>query len=314
MFSISKSTRFLQIAAAAWLFSGASLAFAQQPSKDDELERLLEKTQEAKQQDLKNGESGGSKPAGTSQDKPKPGDAKPGEKKGRADDQELDSLLEKLGQTGDDPTTKGKPQAPPPGADTGLSPPPDSRKAQKQADQIDPEKRSLDQHLEDLAGKKRKPNKDDEAKSDPSQGPLAEAIKKIREVEQRLGQDDTGESTRKRQEEIVKDLEQLIKMAKQQSSGQQKGGRGRQQAQAKPGQDPNNPNDDPKQGTDATKPKTPSPRDVLAENKDIWGHLPPEMRAELENSFKEEPLPKNRELIDRYYLSVTRKSAADRRD
>ena len=41
-----------------------------------------------------------------------------------------------------------------------------------------------------------------------------------------------------------------------------------------------------------------------AGGRDIWGHLPPELRQEIENQMQEEPLTPKRELIDRYYLSV----------
>ncbi len=38
--------------------------------------------------------------------------------------------------------------------------------------------------------------------------------------------------------------------------------------------------------------------------KDVWGHLPAELRYEIENQNHEEPLSAKKELIDRYYLSV----------
>lgn len=36
----------------------------------------------------------------------------------------------------------------------------------------------------------------------------------------------------------------------------------------------------------------------------VWGHLPPELRQTMENSFKEEPLSTKSDLISRYFLSV----------
>ena len=44
----------------------------------------------------------------------------------------------------------------------------------------------------------------------------------------------------------------------------------------------------------------------LAGGKDIWGHLPPELRQEMENVFKEDALPTKEDLIRRYYLSVAK--------
>ena len=51
------------------------------------------------------------------------------------------------------------------------------------------------------------------------------------------------------------------------------------------------------------KPRTGTPP---AGGKDIWGHLPDELRQEMENIFKEECAAKQAELIRRYYLSVAK--------
>jgi hypothetical protein len=61
-------------------------------------------------------------------------------------------------------------------------------------------------------------------------------------------------------------------------------------------------------------PKKPTAKSVLAQSKDEWGHLPPELRGEMENVFKEDALPARKTLIDRYYISVTRKSTTTRGD
>ena len=44
----------------------------------------------------------------------------------------------------------------------------------------------------------------------------------------------------------------------------------------------------------------------MAGGKYIWGHLPPELRQEMENGFKEDALPTKEDLISRYYLSVAK--------
>ena len=59
-------------------------------------------------------------------------------------------------------------------------------------------------------------------------------------------------------------------------------------------------------GMPATKPAKPSDRHASANGKDIWGHLPEELRQEMENVFKEEALQTKAELIRRYYLSVAK--------
>jgi hypothetical protein len=57
-----------------------------------------------------------------------------------------------------------------------------------------------------------------------------------------------------------------------------------------------------------TKPMKPTDRHSLAGSREQWGHLPPELRQEMENVFKEEALPSKAELIRRYYLSVSKKT------
>lgn len=270
-------------------------------AQDDALDRLLEKAQG------ENKEAG--KPAA---DADKPGDAKPAADRPKSDkpkadpqDKALDDLLEKLGQSDDAPDTTGR--AKPPGEpkpDDASKPSPGESKS----DPLNPQQKPLDQHLEELTGRKRKNPQDDEAdqKSDPSEGALAEAIKKMREVEKKLGDKETGESTRQKQEQIVKDLDQMIKLARQARNQQRQRGNPQQGQQQQQGEEQNA--NDPQRGTQASKPKKPTGRDALAENKDIWGHLPPEVRAEIENMFNEEALPMKRSLIDRYYLSINKKS------
>jgi hypothetical protein len=58
------------------------------------------------------------------------------------------------------------------------------------------------------------------------------------------------------------------------------------------------------------KPAKPDNKHVLAGGKDEWGHLPPELRQELDNVAKEIMLPSKQELIRLYYLSVSKKSMA----
>ena len=79
----------------------------------------------------------------------------------------------------------------------------------------------------------------------------------------------------------------------------------RQQGQ-KPGNQPGQTPGANAAGAPPTKPAKPSDRHALAGGKDIWGHLPEELRQEMENVFKEEALPKQAELIRRYYLSVAK--------
>src|SRR6185312_8190213 len=94
--------------------------------------------------------------------------------------------------------------------------------------------RDLDEHLEELTGKRRKKKNQD--KGDGEGGPMSELVKQMREVEQRLGKPDTGEQTRQKQTEIVKNLEKIIEQLRN-SSGQSQGKKKLQLA-VKPGQQP----------------------------------------------------------------------------
>ena len=57
-------------------------------------------------------------------------------------------------------------------------------------------------------------------------------------------------------------------------------------------------------GVGPSKPLKPTSKHSTAGGKDIWGHLPDELRQEIENMSNEEALETKAELIDRYYLSV----------
>jgi hypothetical protein len=57
-----------------------------------------------------------------------------------------------------------------------------------------------------------------------------------------------------------------------------------------------------------SKPAKPDGKHANVGDKDIWGHLPPELRQEMDNIAKEGMLPSKEELIRRYLLSVAKKS------
>jgi hypothetical protein len=52
------------------------------------------------------------------------------------------------------------------------------------------------------------------------------------------------------------------------------------------------------------KPAKPGSQHSTAGGRDIWGHLPAELRQVMENSFKEAALGAKEEMINRYFLSV----------
>jgi hypothetical protein len=176
-------------------------------------------------------------------------------------------------------------------------------------DELSGKDKTIDERLEELTGRRRKKK---EGQDEEASGPLGQVIKEMREVEQRLGKPDTGEETRKKQTEIVKNLDQLIEQLRS-SSAQSKGQKKTrlvnmpgQQPGSKPGQQPGaNPG-----GAPNTKPSKPESKHAFAGGKDEWGHLPPELRQEIDNIAREVMLPSKEELIRLYYLSVSKKSLA----
>lgn len=295
----------------ALLLGWALVGQAQDPAKpkDGDLDDLLKKVEQA------------SKPK---QDPSKP--AKPGAVAPK--DKDLDDFLEKLGEEKDKPKADGKPPEPPPGgaADDKKSDPqggkgdkdkaknrdqkPDSPKPKK--DDLTGQDKDLDEYLSGADKKKQRKGQQGGGqgqKQDGEDGPLGDLIKQMREVEQRLGQPDTGEQTRQKQTEIVKRLDGLIEqmrlvrtqsqMMRMMRQGQRPGQQQGQQA-----------NNDPQQGVGLQKPAMPRPKSVLALDKNTWGHLPPNLRDEMDNVSKEAGLPEKLDLIKRYYLSVNKKSLA----
>jgi hypothetical protein len=284
-----------------------AIATAQGPGKDDALDKLLQKLDEPKPD--------------ADKDKDKPGAVK-------SEDKDLDKLLQKLGQGADAPETKAdRPQPGMPGAKPPEPKPeagPDGKKSDGDLKEKDQE---LDDHLAELLGRKKKPKDGQGGEGQQQQGgegegqnkddsPLGEAIRKMEEVRQKLDQADTGEATRKTEGEVVAQLEEILEKLRQvQGQGQQQmkeRQKGVQQAGTKPGQKPGQPQPtpDPQEGVGPQTPTRPTLGQVLAGGKDTWGDLPPALRQELENVFKEDMLPSRRDMIIRYYSSVSKKGRA----
>lgn len=273
-----------------------TVAVRAQTSGDDAIEKLLRDLEDQ------------SKPAGEAD---QPGQV-------ADEDRSLDSLLEKLGGGSDEPSPDGRPPKPGAGGEEGPTPPDaegqdEAAGGEKptQPDALEGRDKTLDEHLEEILGR-RKNDKDDQG-GDPA-GPLAEAIKKMEEVRKRLADTDTGDETRQKQGEVVSELERLLEQLRQaegQGSSQgQRTSRRTQQAGQQPGQqpggDPSNPNGDGR-GTGPSMPQRPGGEEALVNRKDIWGDLPPTLREEMDNIFKEEMLEAKRELIQRYFDSVAEK-------
>jgi hypothetical protein len=300
--------------ATALLLGWAVVGLAQGPAKpkDDDLDDLLKKVEQA------------AKPKDTAKDKDAAKPAKPGAVAPK--DKDLDDFLEKLGEEKDKPKADGKPPEPPPGASDEMKPDQKGGKGDKdkkdrgkasdapkpKKDDLTGQDKDLDEHLSGADKKKQQKGGQKGAqgkgqKQDEEDGPLGDLIKQMREVEQRLGQPDTGEQTRQKQTEIVKRLDTLIeqmRLVRSQSQMMRMMRQGQRPGQQQ-GMQANN---DPQQGVGLQKPATPRPKSVLAKGADSWGHLPPDLRAEMDNVFREAVLPAREDLIRRYYLSVSKKS------
>ena len=265
------------------------------PSKEESLEKLLEKL-EAKD-----------KAADQARSKDKPGDKKPGEVAPK--DKDLDSILEKLGQTRDEPSPDDK-KPNQPGND---GPPPPG--GQPKPDDLKGGEKDLDERLRELNGKKDKPKNDRPRKPEDETGPLGQVIKEMRDVEERLGKPDTGEETRKKQGEIVKNLDAMIermKNAPSQSMAMRMIREGKDQGpprppkNGQPGQQPGATAD----GAQKTKPNDPMKGKIPSDlAKSIWGQLPASLRESMNNVLSEQALPSKEELIRLYYLSLGKKGS-----
>jgi len=271
------------------------------PAKDEPLEKLLEKLEEKEKAD-----------AGKDKDKEK--DKKPGEVAPK--DQDLDKLLEGLGQTKDTPSPDDKKPGGGPGADAPM-PPPKEGEGDKKPDDLKGKDLDLDKELLKITGKKEAPKNQKQGKPEEENGPLGQVIKEMRDVEERLGKPDTGEETRKKQTEIVKNLDTLIERIKNAPSqsmamkmireGKQPGPQGPpKQPGNQPGAQANN------QGTPPTKPVDPKKKAALNLDlaKSVWGQLPAQLRDQMDNVLAERALPSKEELIKLYYMSLGNKNAS----
>ncbi len=213
-------------------------------------------------------------------------------------DQELDSLLEKLGETKDAPSSEERPS----GAGGADEPRQEPRPDKPSQPKLGGKDKDIDERLEEYTGRRKKRLAGDEKRS----GPIAEIIKEMRDVEERLGKPDTSGDTQNRQKQIVKRIETLIELVRQ-SGGQGMGFRVRGVRQ--PGQQGQQPGDQTgalARGAPPMKPAKPTGQHANAGSKEVWGHLPAELRRVMENSFKEAELATKAELISRYFFSVSK--------
>jgi hypothetical protein len=321
---IAQSVRVAFALALGLLVTGVAVLAAQEPgaAKDDTLDSLLEKLaqpaggaskapkaarapESAKSSKAQTGRapagskdgSGPTAPAGQAGKGSAIKTGKPSTPKGGGiapRDQAIDDLLEKLGETKDKPPPEDR--EPGPGAGERKDAP---RTGKPGPAELGGKDKDIDERLEEIAGrKKRRP-----AADEPRSGPIGEIIKEMRDVEKRLAKPDTGDDTQDKEKQIVRRIDTLIEQVRQSGSSA-----GRLMMRRRPGQQPGQqPGDETgalARGAPPMKPAKPTTQHSTAGGKDIWGHLPAELRQVMENSFKEAALDSKEEMISRYFLSV----------
>ena len=143
---------------------------------------------------------------------------------------------------------------------------------------------------------------------------LSRISRQMRLVQERIAQQEVSKKTQDLQQQIVADLDTLIKQI-QQDMQQQKspasGGNSQKPSGEikQPGQQPNagqsqpseKPSRDSQEQLTEREAKPADAAAVQAMVKRIWGHLPDRVRQEMQNATVEEFLPKYQELIEDYY-------------
>ncbi|HEX5444135.1 MAG TPA: hypothetical protein VFW87_09920, partial [Pirellulales bacterium] len=147
--------------------------------------------------------------------------------------------------------------------------------------------------------------------------PLARLNERMREVQRRMAHEQSGEKTQRLEREIADELAKLIEQIKRQarqsarsnasSSGSSRsqaqqpgaGARPAEQAADQPARDSSD-----RLRKDKTAEVDAEYQDLL---KDIWGHLPPHLRQQMEQSANEEFLPKYELEISDYFRALNQR-------
>lgn len=155
----------------------------------------------------------------------------------------------------------------------------------------------------------------------PGANPLTRLNQRMRDVQQRIADAKSDSETQRLEQDIARELADLIQRNEQACRACQKAGgppSGRKVAE-QPGRQPANPSETPGNQSDQparessaqlrkqkTAPIDPAERRQLL--KDVWGHLPAHLRQQVEQSANEEFLPKySLEIADYYRALVERR-------
>jgi hypothetical protein len=148
-------------------------------------------------------------------------------------------------------------------------------------------------------------------------------IELMRQAEGRLAQNRLDEETGRVHKDIVDGLDRLVKLMEQQASRAmtipldqaQQGPSSQSPSAGGTGEQGPRRTDDASESSATTgRPNDPATDLERRANlpTSVWGHLPPRVRAEIENSYNERFLPKYDELVRRYYEALATSRGAER--
>jgi len=147
-----------------------------------------------------------------------------------------------------------------------------------------------------------------------SSDPLVSIGRRMRVAEALIGRQVTSQKTQRVQQLVIEDLDRLIEQLQKQCRSGQRSSKSAPKPGAKPGSksragsgENTGANQPAKESTERTGGQA-SGREELARLqqmlKQIWGHLPPKLRDQLQSSSIEEFLPKYEKLIEEYYTRL----------
>lgn len=153
----------------------------------------------------------------------------------------------------------------------------------------------------------------------PADNPLVRLNQRMRDVQRRIAEAESGGETQRLEQDIARELADLIKQTEQACRACQKGG-GPPSATRKTGSKPagrepadpsetaGEPNGQPaRESSDRLRKAKTAPVDRAERRqllKDVWGHLPAHLRQQMEQSANEEFLPKYSLEIAEYYRAL----------
>ena len=148
--------------------------------------------------------------------------------------------------------------------------------------------------------------------------PLESAARRMGEAKKRLHGADSGLRTQEVQNQIVRDLETMIALLEKMKGG----GKSSQKKQERKTRKPQPKRSPPKSSAKAGKRGTRSLQDSkptqgtaakaairpVPSDAEKWGFLPETLREEVLQSFKEDFLPRYRQLLEEYYSTLSRRA------